>query len=408
MPNAVSADRRPAVCIVGHKYYPEHNHLRRDARALVAAGYDVSLVGLRQAGQPLREKLDGVMVYRLPVDHRRGGPLRYGWEYLLFMTLAFLVLGVLHLRKRFRVVEVVNMPDVLVICTVVPKLLGARIILNIFDNMPELLSATSGLPASNPRVRVLALLERLCASYADHVIVTQELARRVVARRGVRPSKISVVLNGPDEQVFGLRPPRSRERPADRFTIVTHGTVLERFGIQVLVEALPALEREIPGLQVEIIGAGEYLSRIEALVNERGVGHLVEIHGWVPPSALVPRLARAQLGYVGMLCDLMLSNKLMEYAALGIPALVARWPTYEHYFPDDAVSYFPPGDAQALADVILRLYRQPDLALAQAERAFELYQRYRWARQRGLYLGVYASLLPPSAGRAVASISPSS
>jgi glycosyltransferase involved in cell wall biosynthesis len=408
MPNAASAERRPAVCIVGHKYYPEHNHLRRDAQALVAAGYDVSLLGLRQAGQPLVEQLDGVMVYRLPVEHRRGGALRYAWEYALFLTLAFLALGALHLRKRFRVVEVVNMPDLLVVCTLIPKLLGARIVLNIFDNMPELLSATRGLPASNPRVRLLALLERLCATYADHVIVTQELARRVVARRGVNPNKISVVLNGPDERVFGLRPPEARAWPADRFTIVTHGTVLRRFGIQVLVEALPGLEREIPGLQVEIIGAGEYLPEIEALVAERRLEHLVQFQGWVPPSALVPRLQRAQLGYVGMLCDLMLSNKLMEYAALGIPALVARWPTYEYYFSDDSVSYFPPGDALALAEAVLRLYRQPDRALAQAERAFELYQRYRWARQRERYLAVYAGLLPPSAGPAAASVTPSS
>jgi glycosyltransferase involved in cell wall biosynthesis len=256
-------------------------------------------------------------------------------------------------------------------------------------------------------VRLLALLERLCATYADHVIVTQELARRVVARRGVRSNKISVVLNGPDEQVFGLRPPGPTPQATEGFTIVTHGTVLERFGIQVLVATLPRLEQEIPGLRVEIIGAGEYLAEIEALVAERRVGHLVSIKGWVPPAELIPRLERAQLGYVGMLCDLMLSNKLMEYAALGIPALVARWPTYEYYFPDDAVSYFPPGDAQALAEAILRLHRDPGLALRQAQRAFALYERYRWARQRPLYLGVYASLLPPSAARTSASVSPS-
>jgi hypothetical protein len=88
----------------------------------------------------------------------------------------------------------------------------------------------------------------------------------------------------------------------------------------------------------------------------------------------------------------MLSNKLMEYVALGVPAVVSRWPTYEHYFPDDAVSYFRPGDADDLAAAILRVWRQPETAARRAARAAELYQTYRWKVQRQKYLDVYASL----------------
>ena len=399
MASARRSERRPAVCIIGHKYYPDHNHVRRDVQALVAAGYDVSLVGLRRAGQPLVEQCDGATIYRLPVEHRRGGLARYAIEYLLFLILAFVTVGYLHVRKRFSVVEVVNMPDVLVFCSLVPKLSGARVILYIFDNMAELLMTTRGLPASNLKVRLLALVERLAAQYSDHVIVTQEMARRVVAGRGVPADKISVVLNGPDEQVFGLRRPRARQT-SDPFTILTHATILERYGVQHLVQALPALARQIPSVQLEIIGEGEYLPRIKALVEQLGVGQLVKIRGWIPLTELIQRLERADLGYVGMLCDLMLSNKLMEYAALGIPAVVARWPTYEYYFPDDAVAYFPPGDVEALVEAIVRLHRDPERAYRQAMAAFDLYERYRWARQRQEYLGVYERLLvPPSSGQ---------
>ena len=47
-----------------------------------------------------------------------------------------------------------------------------------------------------------------------------------------------------------------------------------------------------------------------------------------PQGELLAALARADVGYVGMLCDLMLSNKLVEYVATGVPAVVARWPTF--------------------------------------------------------------------------------
>ena len=42
--------------------------------------------------------------------------------------------------------------------------------------------------------------------------------------------------------------------------------------------------------------------------------------------------------------DLMLPVKLLEYVSLGIPAVVPRLKTIEHYFSDDMVAYYEPED----------------------------------------------------------------
>jgi glycosyltransferase involved in cell wall biosynthesis len=398
--------QRPAACILRHSYYPD-GHVRRDAETLVQAGYDVSVVALRRAGQPAREELNGVSIYRLPVEHHRGSVLRYVWEYGAFFLLAFLTVALLHARKRFRIVEIDNMPDVLVFCALVPKLTGARLILYIFDNMPELLQVTRGYSARHPLVRLLALLERASAAVVDRVIVTQEIARRVVRARGVPDARITTVLNCPDEAIFTPRPPAAAAGH-DAFEIVTHGLILERFGVQTLIEALPAIAREVPTARLHVIGAGEYRAELERQVREGGLSERVELRSWVPLEELPDHLRRADAGYVGMHCDLMLSNKLMEYVALGIPAVVARWSVYEHYFPDDTVNYFRPKSAEALADAIVAIYRDPARARARAERAAELYRGYRWTVQREIYLGVYADLLaaPLRADRAGGSREP--
>src|SRR5436309_57195 len=104
--------RRPSVCIIRHDYYPD-GHVSRDAEALVESGYDVSVIALRRPTEVRRETLDGVSVFRLPVEHRRGSFWRYVWEYALFFVLATITVTLLHVRKHFRVVEVDNMPDVL-------------------------------------------------------------------------------------------------------------------------------------------------------------------------------------------------------------------------------------------------------------------------------------------------------
>lgn len=387
----MNGNRQPAVCIVRHNYYPD-GHVRRDAETLAGEGYDVSVVALRRAGQPARETLNGVKVYRLPVAHRRGTALRYLSEYARFFLLASLWVTVLHARNRFRVVEVDNMPDLLVFTAFVPKLTGAQVLFYIFDNMPELLAVTRKLTVRHPAVRLLARLERLSAAFADRVVLTQETARTVVQARGVPAAKLSVVLNCPDETIFQSQPPRRNGRRAERFEIVTHGAILERYGIQILLDALPAIVRDVPHVRVNVFGAGEYRRALETQALRNGVSDRVVFRGLVPLEELIADLSRADVGYCGMLCDVMLSNKLMEYVALGVPAVVARWPTFEHYFADDAVGYFRAGSPEDLTRAIVAIFRDPELAIARAERAAALYAGYRWTVQREGYLGIYTDL----------------
>jgi len=399
---------RPAACLVRHAPYPDL-HVRRDAETLAQAGYDVTVVALRRPGEAASEILNGVHVRRLPVEHHRGGLLRYVWEYAAFFVLALLTVAVLHLRRRFRVVEVDNMPDPLVFAALVPKLTGARVIFYVFDNVPDLLAHERGLPPDHRTVRLLALVERLAAAFADRVLVTQETACRVMQARGTPAAKLSVVLNCPDEALFPRRRPRPLAPRDGSLRIVTHGAVLKRYGIHRLIEAMPRVAAEVPGARADVFGSGEYRADLEALAQRLGVADRVRFRGHVPLAELVASIGAADVGYVGMQCDLMLSNKLMEYVALGVPAVVARWSTYEHYFPDDAVNYFSHDSAADLASTILAVYRDPAAARERAERAAELYGDYRWGVQRQAYLDVYAELAAPpalTADRAIDSRTP--
>jgi glycosyltransferase involved in cell wall biosynthesis len=390
--DARHASERPAVCIVHHYYYPHHGHVRRDAEALVRHGYDVTVIALREPGQPRYERLHGVDVHRLPLTHERGSLFHYAIEYGRLLSMTFLELTRLHLRKRFRVVEIDNMPDVLVFSALVPKLMGAKVILYIFDNMPELLMVTRDVSARHPLVRTLAFLERISAAFADRVIVTQETARRIARARGVPDRKVAVVLNGPDESIFTPLPPR-RERPVrETFEIVTHGTILRRFGIQVLIDAFPRIVQAIPGARLTVYGEGEYRAELEADVRRAGLSDRVTFGGWVPLDDLPATLGRFDVGYVGMLCDNMLSNKLMEYVAIGLPVVAARWPTYEHYFGDESVAYFEAGSPESLADAIIGVHREPARASARATRALERFRGYGWSVQQRAYRDVYEVL----------------
>ena len=112
---------------------------------------------------------------------------------------------------------------------------------------------------------------------------------------------------------------------------------------------------------------------------------------------LPPRLARMHVGVVGnrrsLAGDLMLPVKLMEYAALGIPAVAPRLRTIDHYFDEDMVAYFEPGNVASLADAIHRLYADPGLRRAQAAAAGRFLDEHGWSMQGARYVTFYRQLL---------------
>ena len=119
--------------MVVHAQYPVgETRVQREALALVDRGIDVDVLCLRGHGEPASERVDGVTVRRLPVGRHRGRGLAWQLvEYLAFFVLASAVLSALHLRRRYRTVQVHNLPDFLVFCALVPKLTGAGVLLDL-------------------------------------------------------------------------------------------------------------------------------------------------------------------------------------------------------------------------------------------------------------------------------------
>ncbi len=240
------------VCLVRHGHYPQDNHLKRDAEALLAHGWEVDVVCLRKMGEKAREVIKGVQVYRLPVERHRGGPWRYIWEYSSFLLLASVKVTLLSLRKGYRAIEVSNLPDILVFSSLVPKLLGARVVLYMRERMPETFAEVYGVGEGHPMVRFLHLLQRVCMAYSDHVIAVGNKAKECLQANGTAATKISVIENVPDEEVFH---PLPSVLPGDgHFRLVTHGSLLERYGVQTLLQAVPLLLQEIPELEVWVAG----------------------------------------------------------------------------------------------------------------------------------------------------------
>ncbi|HZD10310.1 MAG TPA: glycosyltransferase, partial [Candidatus Binatia bacterium] len=196
--------RHKRHCMVVHAYYPVgETRVQRQALALRKQGYEVDVICLRHTGETPTQQEDGVTIYRLPLKrHRRGGFALQMLEYLAFFALAFWKLLFLYPKRRYRVVQVHNLPDFLIFAALFPRFGGARLILDLHDLMPEFFAARTGRPMDSLVVRAVAWQEQVACRFADHVITVTDVWKETLVQRGVPAEKVSVVMNVADPGIF--------------------------------------------------------------------------------------------------------------------------------------------------------------------------------------------------------------
>ena len=384
--------------MVVHAYYLRDARVRRYAEALVESGYEVDVFCLRDSGEPARQEHYGVRIIRLPLTRKRGGKLSYCLEYLLSIFLFMVYVTLFHLRRHYRLLHIHTSPDVLVFTAWLPKLTGAKIVLDFHDPMPELYMSKFKLGSNHPAVRLIKELERVSASFADLIITASASFRRIFLRRGFCAEILHVINNVADPRIFQ---PRAEQRAgARRFVMLYVGTISERYGVDVPIRALPVLRKLIPGILLrvrgKISGEGNDLVQLMNLAAQLEVADLVEFLDPVPLEKVPVDMAEADVGIYTPIHDVhmdhALSLKVPEFAAIGLPIVATRTPVMEEYLGPEGAAYIESGDVSAFVEQVLKLYRDPEFRDTLIRRSRDSLNNYSWDGERRQYLQLVASL----------------
>lgn len=366
-------------------YYPADPRPRREAEALVKTGSTVDMICLRGPQEKAREVVNGVTVYRLPLRRKRGGKLRYLWQYSYFIFLAFWLVTTLHIRKRYDIVHAHNMPDILVFSLSVPRLSGARVILDLHDPMPEVFIAKYGLAPSHAAIRILCALEKVSIRFAHLILTPNKAFRDLFVARGCPSGKIHIIMNSPDTSVF--RPEvavcgRETPRRHNGFAMMYHGTIVERHGLDTAVRAIAKIKNAIPDLVFHVYGDGEFATSFLALVDELDLNKSVQYHGLVPLEDIAEAIRHIDLGIIpnklSPFTQINMPTRIFEYLCMGKPVVAPRTKGIRDYFDSSELAFFEPGDADDLAGVILDIYRDPEKRLRMLERGIAVYRKHSW------------------------------
>lgn len=370
--------------------YPWDPRPRRAIDALVKEGMTVDLICLADQNLPKRETRDGVRVTRVAIRHERGGKLSYAYNYSVFILVSAAILAWRSLRHRYDLIYVHNMPDILVASALIPKLLGSKVILDQHDPMPELATTIFGLSEQSVSVRIIKWLEKWSLARANLVITVNIACKRIFGARSCPSEKIGVVMNAPDGEIFPFRTPSSyasAKTRKDRFVIMYHGSLVERNGVDLAVEALSLIREEIPSAELRIYGRRtQFLDRVMEQVSSKGLQSHVRYLGPRSLEQLVKEIEDCDIGVIpnqsNPFTDINTPTRIFEYLALGKPVIAPRTPGIQDYFSSESLMFFESGNALDLAQQIKSAFAHQDESREIAERGQQVYLAHTWAHEK--------------------------
>ena len=383
------------VTMIAFTRYSRDTRIKREAEALVGAnGSEVTVFTTKEGEKARKYEWRGVRVRESRLPKYQGSSLAiYFLSYLVFTFLSFCFCFAQLVRGRLNVVHVHNMPNFLIFGALPVKLRGGKIILDVHDTMVETYAAKFQEGRKKLLLKVLELEESVCTRLADAVIAVNEPQAEVLVQRGVPRKKITIVMNVPDDGVFDYRSSFFERNTDGSFRTVYHGTVAKRNGVDMAIRAVAGLRGRIPGIELDISGAGDYLAECRDLVGELDAGNFIRVSGGMASEEVVGFLQNMDLEIVpnrrSPASELMLPVKLMESVALGLPVVTARLPTIEHYFSEEMVFFFEPDDLDSLVGAILRASENRKTCREKARNAKDFLKRYGWDIQKQGLLGLY-------------------
>lgn len=201
----------------------------------------------------------------------------------------------------------------------------------------------------------------------DSVVAVSEHIRDRLVRAGVPPDRVHVIRNAlpPSADVVSRANARASLRvPADAFSIGWVGRLSHEKGLDVLIDALPAL-RDLP-FHVTVVGDGQERPRLESRARDRGVSDRITFTGVVPDSG---RLMRA-------FDVLVLSSRtegtpmtLLEAMRAAVPVVATSVGGIPHVISSADGVLVPPERPDVLADALRQTHNDRGAAAERASRA---------------------------------------
>lgn len=368
------------ILIVTQYFWPESFRINDLALSLRGRGHEVTVF----TGKPnypegrfypgysifgrVREDYHGVRVIRAPLIPRgSGGRFRLMLNFFSFALFASL-LAPFRCNGTYDLILVYEPSPVTVglPALVLKWVKRAPVLFWVQDLWPETLSAT-GVVNSKWILKRVGQLVRFIYRHCDLILVQSRAFMAPVEALGVAMQKVRYFPNSAEEVYRPLAIEAVRrsapESVPGNFRVVFAGNIGAAQDFETILSAADRLRTE-RGIHWDIIGDGRMQGWVESEIRRRDLGHSVHLLGRHPIESMPRYFALADAMLVTLKRDpvfaLTIPSKIQSYLACARPIMAALDGEGARVIEESGAGIaVRAGDAGAMAEGVLRLYRMP-------------------------------------------------
>lgn len=370
---------RLRVLMVAHEWFEDHpggagRYMGDAARGLAARGHRITVIVPRRSPElPARATVAGVDVHRLGLGHGAARWIAGLSRQLGPFVAAYGPFDVVH--SHFAPAGLAALWH--------PALAGAR-------RVTQFQGPWAGEGAAEGAGKLSTAgkwaLEKAAYSRCDAFItLSKSFAELLASDYGIAPSRIHVVPAAVDLARFKLAPDRAALRETLGMgpgpEVFTMRRLVQRMGLEVLIDAFGLLRPRLPAARLKIAGAGPFREALEARIQAAGLAGAVELLGRVSDELAIAHYQAADLVVIPTLSLEGFGLITVESLACGTPVVgTTAGATPEILGPLDDRLLVPPGDAPALAERLYALLSDPSARPSRDACRTYAQEHYSWPR----------------------------
>ncbi len=365
---------------VVHPSFDDPRIFHREIKTLIRAGYDVALITQHDKA----EVIGGLKIIPLPKPKNR-------FYRMLFLT-----------RKAYRLaleqeadIYHFHNPELLPWMIRLKKKIGAKIIYDVHEDFPNAIRIKYWIPFIFREIAALTfdICEKLFTRFVDYVIVADD---NIKERFFPVHKKITTLFNFPRLKYF-----KNKETRSNPNLIIHAGSLDELRGGDVMIEAIKLVKNKFTQIKLLLIGnIGnlKYKEYLEKKIKDYNMQNNVLILELMPQKDVIQYMKRAYIG-LSLLQSVPkfkknIPQKVFEYMACGIPAVVSNLPPILSFVQDkNCVILVVPDDIKKIASAIEYLIEHPEEARKMGENGRKaIVNKYNWENESKKLLETYEEL----------------
>lgn len=394
------------MLLAGHDFPPDIR-VEKEARALSAVGHQVLIVCSQSSDRSSESQWEGCRVKRVPAL-----PLLLKKLNSLIRQVSFhdwywdrAVSQFLQEEKA----EVLHVHDLPMVGTALSlgKRYGIPVVADLHENYPAALKyyrmhpywrqRTLGFLEAPPRWEAY---EHRCALAAERVLVVVDEARTRLIEAGIPAEKVVVIENTPDVNFFSSLPLDEEiiAQYRNEFVISYIGGFGGKHrGLDTVIEAMPAIRKEIPNARLLLVGKGSIKPLLEKMVAERSLNGRVTFIDWQPFEKVPSYVALSAICLVphqsNPHTEATSPHKLFQYMLMGKPVVVSTCKPLRRVVEETGSGLiFQAGNSDSLARTVVQLKdEEMRRRLGEAGQRAVL-KKYNWGQTSRKLLRVYEQL----------------